>query len=161
MRQTADGGRTRNLDSKVQTQVQAQQSARPEIKEAIGLVVDTIRDSLVGMAHLVNDSGEKPEMYFGLVRTVAGVIQAWAFWRWLGRRSRLVPWEAYQSLTVSMDGWIKDVGVCAIAAAYQKVEDDGERMPGITRTEDSWRRFVEYVLCECKTRNVLKGEGGR
>ena len=98
------------------------------------------------------------DRYQDLVTRTVDTIQDWAFWRWLGRRSQFIPWEAYQGLTVSANGRILDVGACTVGAAYQRVINN---RPDLSVTPGStpvwWRNFIGFVRAEAVTRNVLKG----
>jgi hypothetical protein len=99
------------------------------------------------------------DAYWDLVQATARMILEWAFWRWLGRRTHFIPWEAYQSLTVRADGLILDAGACAVAAAYQRLReaDTGQRWPNVGETPKGWSAFLWHVTQELKTGNVLKG----
>ena len=97
--------------------------------------------------------------YLDLVRATARTIQEWAFWRWLGRRTHFIPWEAYQGLLVRADGEIMDVGACTVAAAYQRLRtaNPDRQWPNVGETGKGWSAFLGYVQGASEGRNVLKG----
>jgi len=150
MTKQANGGRTQertqNLDSKVPPPLQARMSTHES---------DTDLERAVA-------ASREGDLRMELILRTANLIQDWAFWRWLGRRSQFIPWEAYEGLRVSANGRIVDVGVCTIAAAYQRVVNN---RPDLSVTPGStlvwWKNFVSFTQAEAMTRNVLKGKGGR
>jgi hypothetical protein len=134
---------------------QADRGPQPQVAEARQSTEEDV--ALAALAKV--RASQAGDAYWDLVQATAQTIQDWAFWRWLGRRTHFIPWEAYQGITVRADGQILDVGATTVAAAYQRLRGSnrGRQWPNVGETPRGWRSFLWYVQGEAQRRNVLKG----